>query len=123
MAKANLVQKKIRLAHRDIIKFQITTHCFINNISMSTNELDCLVLLAVYEEYELSDFCDRVVDEKIFKTSQTVRNFLTKACKLNMVYKHGNNKKKIEISKDLLLQTKGTIILDYKIFYIATEEQ
>ncbi len=122
MAQANLVQKKVRMGHRDIIKYQLVTHCFINNIQLSNNELDCLTLLGVSGENELSAFCNLSVDEKIFKTSQTVRNFLGKAVKNKLVYKTGTAKKRIGLGKSLSIQTDGNIVLDFKLVY-ATKEQ
>ena len=117
MSQANLVQKKVRMGHRDIIKYQLITHCFMNSIQLSNNELNCLTLLGAYGAYELSEFCNVAVEEDIFKTSQTVRNFLAKACKLKLVYKKGANKKKISLMKNMEIQAKGNIVLDYKIVY------
>jgi hypothetical protein len=121
MAKANLVSKKARMGHRDIIKYQIITYCFMQDVQLSSNELDCLALLGAYKEHELSEFCNAAVEENIFKTPQTVRNFLTKACKLHLVEKEGGNKKKISLKQDLNIQVDGNIVLDYKIVY-ATQE-
>lgn len=121
MAKANLVQKKVRMDHRDIVKYQLLTHCFMKDIQLSNNELDCLTLLGVFGDFELTDFCNVAVEEKIFKTAQTVRNFLTKAQKLKLVYKQGANKKRVSLVKDLDIQTKGNIVLDFKIFYVTQE--
>jgi len=123
MAKANLVQKKVRMGQRDIIKYQLITHCFINDIRLSNNELDCLTLLGVFVESELAEFCNLAVEEKIFKTAQTVRNFLTKAeRKMNLIYKDGTNKKKIGLHDDLKIQTQGNIVLDFKIFHVTQEQ-
>ena len=122
MAKANLVQKKVRMGHRDIIKFQLLTHCFIKDIQLSNSELDCLALLGAFGESELAEFCNTAVAEKIFKTSQTVRNFLTKACKEKLVIKEGTNKKKIKLEGDLKIQTEGNIVLDFKIAYVTQEQ-
>lgn len=122
MSKVKLVQKKVHTGHRDIIRFQIITHCFIENIQFSNNELACLTLLGAYGESELSDFCNSAVEEKIFKTAQTVRNFLTKACKLDVVVKDGTNKKKISLNDALQVQTAGSIILDYKLIHVTQEQ-
>ena len=119
MAQANLVSKKVRMGHRDIIKYQLVTHCFINDIQLSSNELDCLALLGAYGEHELSEFCNVTVAEKIFKTAQTVRNFLTKAGKVKLVHKDGTNKKKISLTEDLKIQTEGNIVLDFKVVYVT----
>lgn len=121
MAQANLVTKKVRMGHRDVIKYQIMTYCFIHDLQLSNNELDCLTLLGAYGEHDLSKFCDSAVEEKIFKTPQTVRNFLTKASKLGLVRKEGTSKKSIQLKDNLSVQTSGNIILDYKIVYVAQE--
>ena len=123
MAKANLVQKKVRMGQRDIIKYQLITYCFMNDIRLSNNELDCLTLLGAFVESELAEFCNLAVEEKIFKTAQTVRNFLTKAeRKMNLIYKDGTNKKKIILHDDLKIQTQGNIVLDFKIFHVTQEQ-
>jgi len=119
MAKANLVSKKVRMGHRDIIKYQLLTYCFMNDIQLSKNELDCLTLLGALGKHELASFCNTAVEEKIFKTAQTVRNFLTKAGNKSLVYKEGDNKKKICLNDKLNIQTQGNIVLDFKIFYVT----
>ena len=122
MAQANLVTKKVRMGHRDVIKYQLMTYCFINDLQLSSNELSCLTLLGAYGECDLSDFCNSAVEEKIFKTPQTVRNFLTKASKMSLVRKNGSSKKTINLNDDLKVQTAGNIILDYKMVYVAQEQ-
>lgn len=116
---AHVVEKKAQLSQHDIIKFQLVTHCFMSNIRFSNNELDCLTLLGLSGISELSDFCNKSVDEGIFKTSQTVRNFLNKAVTLNIVDKTGDTKKIITLANQLQVQTTGTIVLDYKIVYVT----
>lgn len=120
--KVNIVEKKVQMAHRDIIKYQLITHCFINRIQLSNSELNCLTLLGAYGEWELADFCNSVVEEKIFKTAQTVRNFLTKAEKKGLVYKEGSSRKKIVLNSNLKIQTLGNILLDFKIVHLVTEK-
>ena len=122
MAQANLVTKKIQMGKRDIVKYQLLTHCFMQDVKLSNNELDCLTLLGVSGEYELSEFCNIAVAENIFKTGQTVRNFLTKAVDLNLVVKKGTNKKKIFLKENLKIQTAGNIVLDFKLFYVTKEQ-
>jgi len=72
---------------------------------------------------ELSEFCISVVNEKIFKNPQTVRNFLTKATKIKLVTKYSSegpvNKKRIHLNKDLDLQTQGSVLLDFKLFHVT----
>jgi len=122
MPKANLVEKRVRMSQREIIKYQLLTHSFINSISYSEAELNCLTLLGICGEIDLSDFCNYVVDENIFKVSQTARNFLTKAEKMSLIDKNGTSRKKIKLNDNLKIQTSGNIVLDFKIVYIDTKE-
>ena len=122
MAKVTVVNKKIRFVkHVDIVKFQILTHCYINKITLSNSELDCLTLLTLSGKQGLSEFCNVVVDEKIFKTSQTVRNFLTKAVSLSLVIKEGSIKKTITVNSNLQIQMNGNLLLNYTFAYVAQE--
>ena len=125
MANANLVKKRVRMGHRDIIKFQLITESYIKRIHITDSELDCLALLGAYGEYELADFCNAIVDEKIFSNPQTVRNFLNKAEKSQLVLKNavkGSNRKKIKLNPSFNIQTEGNIVLDYTIVYVAQKE-
>jgi len=120
--KAKVVSKRIMMNRREIIRYQLITYCFINNIKISESELSCLALLGDYGKYELADFCSSAVTEGIFKTPQTVRNFLTKAEKTRIIIKTGKTRKMIELNEDLQIQTKGNIVLDYKIAHVSAEE-
>lgn len=122
MAKVNLVQKKVLVGYGEIIKYQLLTYCFIDNVQLSMNELNCLTLLAYNGEIGLSEFCSEAVEKKIFKTSQTVRNFLNKASKKGLILKTGTNKKTVQLKPEMNVQTKGNIMLDYKIIYAAKEK-
>jgi hypothetical protein len=112
------------MGHRDIIKYQLITESFINGIRITNSELDCLALLGAYGEYDMANFCNSIVDEKIFSNSQTVRNFLNKASKSGLILKKttkGSNRKKVKLNPTLKIQTEGSIVLDYTIAYVAQE--
>jgi len=116
MAIVNQVQKKVKMPKWDVVKFQILTHCYVNHITVSESDLNCLTLLSFNQPIELTHFCyDASAEEEwIFKTPQTVRNCINKAEKNNLVIKDGNNKKLIMLNPDLKIQTQGTILLDFK---------
>lgn len=121
MTKAKLVQKKIQLDNHDIIKYQLLTYCFANKIKISDAGLECLVTLACSGNTSLSEFCNIVVDNKIFKTSQTVRNFLTDVEQFELVIKTKGNKKFVQINPNLKIQVTGNIILNYQMIYVSEE--
>lgn len=124
MALVNQVQKRVKMPKWDVVKFQILTHCYINRITVSESDLNCLTLLSFNQPIELTHFCyDASTDEDwIFKTPQTVRNCINKAEKNKLVVKDANNKKIIKLNPDLQIQTEGTILLDYKFLGDGTKE-
>ena len=115
MALVNQVQKKVVMSKKDVIKYQILTHCYINKISLSDSDLECLTLLSTVGPIELSSFCFEASDEhSIFKSEQTVRNCINKCEKNNLIAKDTKNKKIVMINPNLKIQTEGSILLDYK---------
>jgi hypothetical protein len=135
MAKVNLVSKKITMDLWNIIKFQLLTHGYIQGIPLSESELNCLTLLGINKESELSDFCNASCSEEqrdkepaleykshIFKNPQTVRNCLSKLEKLGFITKEGKNRKKIFLSENLKIQILGNIVLDYKVICLDTKK-
>lgn len=124
MALVNQVQKRVRMSKWDIVKFQILTHCYINKITMSESDLNCLTLLSFNQPIELTNFClDASAEEDwIFKSPQTVRNSVNKSEKNGLVIKDGSNKKLIKINPNIKIQIEGTILLDYKFLGHDTEE-
>lgn len=113
MAEVNKVTLIKRFSKKDIIRLQLNTHCFISKVIVSEADLDCLTLLAISGDQDLSAFCQHVSDEKIFRTTQTVRNAISKAEKKKLLIKTGKSKKRISIHPGLNIQTAGNIILDY----------
>jgi hypothetical protein len=124
MALVNQVQKRVMMPKWDIVKYQILTHCYINRITVSNSDLDCLTLLSFNQPTELTHFCyDASAEEDwIFKTPQTVRNCINKAEKNNLILKDPNNKKIIMLNPELKVQTEGTILLDFKFLANDTQE-
>lgn len=116
MALVNQVQKKVIMSKKDVIKFQIVTHCYINKIALSDSDFECLTLLSTIGPLELSSFCFEASDNAIFKSEQTVRNCINKCEKHGLVSKDAANKKIIMINPDLKIQVEGNILLDYKFF-------
>jgi hypothetical protein len=123
MAIVNQVQKRVKMPKWEVVKFQILTHCYINRITMSESDLDCLTLLSFNQPIELTSFCYDASSEEepIFKSAQTVRNCINKAEKIGLVIKDVVNKKQILINPNLKIQTEGIILLDYK--FLSNESQ
>lgn len=115
MAIVKQVQKKVVMSKKDIIKFQLLTHCYIKSITVSNSDLECLTLLSNIGPIELTHFCyDAAEEHKIFKSQQTVRNCVNKCIKNNLIKKDSKNKKLISIDNKVNVETDGTIFLDYK---------
>jgi hypothetical protein len=115
MALVNQVQKRVVMSIEDVIRYQIMTYCYINRITVSNSDLDCLTLLSQVGPIELTGFCYEASEEhSIFKSEQTVRNCINKCEKQDLVQKDPNNKKTIFINPTMKIQTEGQVLLDYK---------
>lgn len=123
MALVNQVAKKVVMSKQDITKFQILTYCYLKSIKVSEADLECLTLLGINGEKELSDFCNVVSTEKIFKSPQSARNAISKAHKKGLIFKKGNSKKSVVgLNPDMQVQAKGNVLLDYKFAHIESKE-
>ena len=114
MAEVTKISKKVRTSLDRTLKYQILTYCFFNDIQISTADLDCLGLLAVMGEHELTEFCKIAVTNQIFKSPQSARNAINKAAKKGLIIKNGRSKKTIQISKKVEVSN-GIVLLDFKI--------
>jgi hypothetical protein len=138
MAKVNVVNKQVRMDLPEIIKFQLITHCYVNNIMMSDLEVDCLTFLGLNsgeDGYELNSFCMDMAEKRkheklklnttvksLVASPQTIRNSLSKLQKNNFIVKSGKGKKVIEINPELKLQLRGNILLNYRFIYAEPKE-
>lgn len=116
MAKLTLVDKKAEVSSWTIVKIQVLLHCEINQLNISEADTNALVHLIKLGETELSLFCiEASSDPRMFKSPQSVRNFVSKAEKQNLIVKKGTTKKKISINPELGIVTNASnLLLDYK---------
>lgn len=122
MAKVNVVDKRVRFTLEELVKLQLITHCYIDKLTVSESDLNCMTLLGIMGETDLTDFCAVASTNKIFKTTQTVRNCIAKMERNNLVLKAGKSKKKITINPSINIQTEGNILLNYKFVYVGSQE-
>ena len=122
MAVVNKVDKRVKMGKDDVIKYQILTHCFLNDIQISNSDLECLSELAKCGTKELTLFYEDISKKGIFKSAQSCRNALTKAEKKKLIIKNGSNKKTIQINNNINIQTEGNIFLDFKMLSVESEE-
>ena len=118
----NQVSKKVKMDKSDIVKYQLLTHCYLERINVSNADLDCLTMLAFNGEIELTEFCNYVSDEGIFKTPQSVRNAVIKFERKGMIEKNGKGRKMIKLAPVLNVQATGNVLLDYKFVSIESQE-
>ncbi len=122
MAVVNQIEKKIVMTTWEVIKYQIVTYCYISSIQVSEADLNCLTLLALEGEQELTSFCNKVNDKNIFSSSQSARNSIAKCEKKSLIIKEGKNKKKIKINPKIDLLSSGNILLNFKVLSLASKE-
>ena len=114
MAEVNYIQKKGNMSLSNIVKFQILLYCYLNNITVSESDLDCLSLLAIEGKSNLTEFCYLVASNEIFSSAQSVRNSINKSENKNLIIKKGKSKKTIYINPSLEVKTQGNIFVDIK---------
>jgi hypothetical protein len=127
MAVVNQVQKSGLMDLWEIVNFQLALHCHLGKISISDSDLDCLTLLAMNGEVELTSFCNAACHEEqrdrdpnfkwekdIFKTPQSVRNSINKIENKGLIVKRGKSRKLISISSEIQVQTEGNIFVEVK---------
>jgi hypothetical protein len=133
MAVVNKVQKSGLMNLWDIVKFQINLHCHLNAVNISDSDLECLTLLAINGETELTSFCNAACNEderdkdlvvkhhrEIFRTPQSVRNSVTKLERMALINKKGRSKKKVSIDPKMQVQVSGNIFIEVK--YLRKDE-
>lgn len=123
MAKVNQITQKVKIPSlEEMVKLQLLIYCHFKNIRVSDADLNCLAYLAIEGDQELTQFCIKAADKKIFSGAQSVRNCLRKAEIKHLIMKEGKNKKKIYISPDISVITIGNILLDLKYIYVDPKE-
>ena len=60
----NQVEKKGELKLWNIVRFQILMYCYFNDVIIPESDLECLTLLALNEESELTSFCNAACNEE-----------------------------------------------------------
>jgi len=122
MAIVTNVDLKLKVDINDSIKYQILTYSFFNKTLISNTDLDFLTELSKNPKVEISKFCNILTEKSIFKSPQSARNAISKAEKKNLLIKNGINKKTISIKKEINVQVKGLVLLNYKILGNESQE-
>jgi hypothetical protein len=125
----NKVEKKYRLTHYDLVKYQVITEfVFFKKENLIDTDLELLTLLALEGAVDLTKFCNTVVKkthpdinpEEFGVRAQNVRNKLTKLEKRGLIRKSETYKKTIEIAMSVPVLKSGNVLLDYKFLALAS---
>lgn len=120
MAIVNQVEKRVKMDPWRIVKYQVLTYCYLYGIPVTEAELECLTLLVFQGEQDLTSFCQKAHDRRIFSSTQSVRNCLTKSERKGLIRKSGKNKKRIRINPEINVISQGNILLDYKFLSVES---
>jgi hypothetical protein len=118
----DVIDKKVELSLLDMVRFQLTVHCFIKGIKISPAQLKTLAYLSIWGEMNFSDFCIMIQEKEIFGNTQTVRNFILLSVREGYVIRKGKGKKLIELSDDIELVSEGNILLNLKAYHVTSQE-
>jgi hypothetical protein len=124
MALVNRIQLEIRMELWDIVRFQLSFYCYRNEIVITEQNLDCLTLLAISGDVEVGEFCDKSADNNIFKNSQSARTSLQFLEEKGLIttIKKPKAKKRVRLSDNLVIQTKGNIFMNIKILRVEAPQ-
>ena len=100
-----------------IIRFQIMFHCYLHGITIAPAKLECLVLLGMKGECDLTVFCELMVSSKISTSIESSRNMLACIQRQGLVVKSGGYWKTISLHPDMHIQTTGNIWVDIDMLY------
>ena len=109
------------------IRFQIFVFCYLNNLMVkkkpkdlivSDNDIKCMALIGLAGDPDLTEFCKKVVELKIFKSTQSTRNALDKLEDIGLVIKEGTGRKRLYLSPVLNIQAKEESVLEYRLSII-----
>ena len=81
MAVVKKVNQKLKVDINTSIKYQILTYCFFKDLWISNTELNMLSELAKQPDTELTVFCKKITDKKLFGSEQSARNAVNKMFK------------------------------------------
>tara|TARA_R110001592_G_scaffold255416_1_gene519015 strand:- start:65994 stop:66350 length:357 start_codon:yes stop_codon:yes gene_type:complete len=110
------VNKNVRCGMDKVIKYQILTHCFFNDIKVSVAELKLLTELSKNNGIEINDLCEKLKGKCVYRTKQSARNAISKVEKKDLILKDGDTRKKrVYISDDINVQAEGMVFLEIKI--------
>ncbi len=119
MAKFKVVENKTKMSLEEIVEYQIMMYAYFNDINISKSDIKCLSMLI--EEYSLVDYCNKVIKKGYLKSNQSVRNSVSRLSNIGLIQKIGNNKKQyIKLSDKLNVISEGNIMLNFKLYYIET---
>lgn len=118
MALVNTVEKRIKMQKDGVIKYQIITFCFLNDLQLSKSDVECLLELAKKGSMNVTSFCKHISSLNIFKSPQSCRNAVQKAKRKNLIIMDGKN---IIINPEMNIQVDGQILLDFKILGLVDE--
>jgi hypothetical protein len=118
MAIVNKVEKRVKMSQIEIIKFQILTYCYFENINIDRPQLELVALLSMHGTQELQAFCTSIGQTSLYSNAQTVRNSLARSAEKGLVIKEGKHKIKVFVNPALQLVINDNILLDYKFAYV-----
>lgn len=114
------ITKKVVLDCWRVVKYQVLTHCYVHKIPISDAELECLTYLVFEGEQDLTTFCQKAHERKIFSSTQSVRNCLAKGERKGLIKKIGKNKKRIRVNPELGVVSYGNVLLDFQMLCVES---
>lgn len=116
MSDVKVISKRVKAdSIKQVIGNQILFYCYDKDIWLNKSEFDTLLHIAV-NGYDKKTTLSEIVNLKVFKSTQCVRNARGKLVKLNLLIEP--SKRNFILNPELGIQNKGRVLFETKMINI-----
>jgi len=107
----------VRMDRKEIIKFQLIVHCYINSITVSDFGLDIATGIGENESIELNDYAKDLCAKGVFTQEQAARTAINRLVSAGIVVKQkreGTRKRLLYLHPSIGIHNQTPIFVDVK---------
>jgi len=105
----NIWVRGVRMNRKEIIKFQLIVHCYINSITVSDFGLDIATGIGENESIELNDYAKDLCAKGVFTQEQAARTAINR-----LVKREGTRKRLLYLHPSIGIHNQTPIFVDVK---------
>jgi len=112
-----VIPYKVEMDLETIIRFQVIFVSFINGISLTTSDINTLVLLGLKGQQNLLSYCHELAVRKIYASPGSARNTIGKLTDSGLIIKSGRSKKKVKLADAVFTILEQPTFLNIQCYY------